>query len=63
MRLVWDQKATSSNLVTETIFLDRKNMSNYIRMLMNRILATGKGMGYDVSQHRRYTTRYEDLCM
>jgi hypothetical protein len=38
-------------------------MTNYIRMWMVRIFANGKGLGYPVSQHRRYTTRYEDLCM
>jgi hypothetical protein len=37
-------------------------MSNYITILVNRILANRKP-GYDVGQHRRYTTRYEDLCM
>ena len=38
-------------------------MSNYIKILVDRILANRKTYGYDVSQHRRYTTRYEDLCM
>ncbi len=37
-------------------------MSNYIKIWMDSILANRKP-GYDVSQHRRYTTRYEDLCM
>ena len=38
-------------------------MSNYIKILMDSILTNRKQAGYDVSQHRRYTTRYEDLCM
>jgi len=38
-------------------------MSNYIKHLMERMWPDQRLVGVDVSQHRRYTTRYEDLCM
>lgn len=38
-------------------------MSIYIKHFMQCMMTNRKNVGYDVSQHRRYTTHYEDLCM
>ena len=39
-------------------------MRKYFGLLIESLWdSTNKDMVYDVSQHRRYTTRYEDLCM
>lgn len=38
-------------------------MTTVLKDLMSRLFKTSDRIGYDVSQHRRFTTRYEDLCM
>lgn len=38
-------------------------MRKYFGLLIESLWDNTKDMVYDVSQHRRYTTRYEDLCM
>lgn len=38
-------------------------MTLVIRDLMFRLFRIDDRAGHDVSQHRLFTTRYEDLCM
>ena len=38
-------------------------MTAVMRDLMLRLFRIDDRAGYDVSRHRMFTTRYEDLCM